>query len=95
MRFLLYIFLGAILSACSPKGKVFGTENGPFRASFDHYAINVTDLTVSSEFYQRAFQLDTLFNGTGNNRRIWFSLGEGMAMHIIETDEVDVVTPKG
>ncbi|MCP9235103.1 VOC family protein [Lewinella sp. JB7] len=84
-----------LMLSCTPKLSPFGTENGPFRASFDHYAINVDNLQRSADFYQRVFQLETVFNGTGNDRRVWFSLGEGMALHIIETDTVDVKTTKG
>ena len=95
MRYLFYLLTCCTLMACTPQLAPFGAENGPFRASFDHYAINVTDLQNSAAFYQRVFALDTVYNGTGNDRRVWFSLGEGMALHIIETDEVDVKTPKG
>ncbi|WP_116105689.1 VOC family protein [Lewinella sp. IMCC34191] len=95
MRYILLLLTVTTLTACAPRPDAFGTENGPFRASFDHYAINVTDLARSADFYRRVFSLDNVYNGTENDRRIWFSLGEGMALHIIETDEVDVKTPKG
>ncbi|NJB85497.1 catechol 2,3-dioxygenase-like lactoylglutathione lyase family enzyme [Lewinella marina] len=95
MRYLFLLATCWVAFSCSPKMTPFGTENGPFRASFDHYAINVDDLQQSADFYQRVFALDTVFNGTGNDRRVWFSLGEGMALHIIETDTVDVKTTKG
>ncbi len=93
-HFILFAF-ACLLASCAPKQATFGTGNGPFTASFDHYAINVDDLGQSAAFYQRVFELDTIYNGTGNDRRVWFSLGEGMALHIIETDVVDVKTPKG
>ncbi len=95
MRLLIGLVLGTLMVSCTPKLTPFGAENGTFRASFDHYAINVVDLQRSADFYRRAFALDTVYNGTANDRRVWFSLGEGMALHIIETDTVDVKTTKG
>ena len=80
---------------CATRPAAFGTANGAYGLSFDHYAINVTDLQRSADFYQRVLSIDTVYNGTENDRRIWYSLGEGMALHIIETDELDVKTPKG
>ncbi len=95
MRVLICLAFGASMFSCTPKLAPFGSENGPFKGSFDHYAINVDNLQRSADFYMKVFQLDTVFNGTGNDRRVWFSLGEGMALHIIETDTVEVKTTKG
>ena len=95
MRHILIFCLLCCLSGCASRPDAFGTANGAYGLSFDHYAINVTDLQRSADFYQRVLSIDTVYNGTENDRRIWYSLGEGMALHIIETDEVDVKTPKG
>ena len=95
MRILILLAVFTVLSSCSPRLTPFGEGNGPYGASFDHYAINVTDLDRSADFYMNTFSLDTIYNGTGNDRRVWMSLGEGMALHIIETDVADVTTTKG
>ncbi|WP_116124261.1 VOC family protein [Lewinella sp. IMCC34183] len=95
MRTLLCLGITLLALSCSPKIAPFGEANGAYGASFDHYAINVTDLDRSAEFYMHTFALDTIYNGTGNDRRVWMSLGEGMALHIIETDRADVTTTKG
>ncbi|THH41353.1 VOC family protein [Neolewinella litorea] len=95
MRYLTLLVCCSAIFSCTPQLAPFGEGNGPFRASFDHYAINVDDLQESADFYQTVFQLDTIFNGTGKDRRVWFSLGNGMALHIIETDVADVKTTKG
>ncbi len=95
MRYYILLAVSVLVSSCSPKLAPFGDANGAYGASFDHYAINVTDLDRSAEFYMKTFALDTIYNGTGNDRRVWMSLGEGMALHIIETDRADVTTTKG
>ena len=95
MRILICLAISAVMLSCTPKLAPFGDANGAYGASFDHYAINVTDLDRSADFYMKTFALDTVYNGTGNDRRVWMSLGEGMALHIIETDRADVTTTKG
>ena len=95
MRYLFLLAVCSLCYACSPRLSPFGTANGAYGASFDHYAINVSDLQRSADFYIQTFALDTVFNGTGNDRRVWMSLGEGMALHIIETDNPQVTTTKG
>lgn len=84
-----------LLTACSPQITTFGTETGRFQASFDHYAINVDDLDRSIGFYQQVFALDEITNGTGKENIRWLSLGEGMGLHIIETDRSELRLQKG
>lgn len=93
MRYLIYLL--PLLLSCAPKLAPFGRETGDYRASFDHYAINVAELDRSIDFYQRVFGLDEVVDGTGKDNIRWLSLGEGMALHVIETDRSQLRLQKG
>ncbi len=85
------------LASCSPKvvdSSVFGTANGRYGASFDHYAINVDDVDESVRFYQRVLDLDEIYDGTGKDNIRWLSLGNGMSLHVIESDRSEIRTQK-
>lgn len=83
------------LSACTPKAAIFGTETGRFGASFDHYAVNVDDLDESVAFYQRVLALAEIHDGTEKENIRWLSLGNGMSLHVIESDRSEVRLQKG
>ena len=89
------LLLLALLSTCAPRLQPFGAETGDYRASFDHYAINVEDLGRTIDFYQRVFGLEEVKNGTGKDNIRWLSLGAGMALHVIETDRTQLRLQKG
>ncbi len=90
----LSLFLSA-LTSCTPKAAVFGTETGRFGASFDHYAINVDDVDESVAFYQRVLALEEIHDGTEKDNIRWLSLGNGMGLHVIESDRSQVRLQKG
>ena len=94
MRISLFALLIA-LASCAPRPPLFGVESGSFRASFDHYAINVDDVDASVTFYQRVFDLPEISDGTGKDNIRWLALGDGMALHIIESDRSEVRLQKG
>lgn len=83
------------LSSCTPKAAIFGTETGRFGASFDHYAINVDDVDESVAFYQRVLALEEIYDGTEKENIRWLSLGNGMSLHVIESDRSQVRLQKG
>ena len=63
--------------------------------TIDHYAINVSDLNGSVDFYQDVFDLKEIQNGTGLPYIRWFRLGKSAELHIIEVDSLDMKLPKG
>jgi catechol 2,3-dioxygenase-like lactoylglutathione lyase family enzyme len=89
-----FVFLSA-LTSCTPKAAMFGTETGRFGASFDHYAINVDNVDESVAFYQKVLALAEIYDGTGKDHIRWLSLGNGMSLHVIESDRSQVRLQKG
>lgn len=83
------------IMSCSPKPTLFGSANGRYEASFDHYAINVDDVDESVRFYQKVMDLEEIYDGTGKDNIRWLSLGNGMSLHVIQTDRSQVKTQKG
>ena len=83
------------LSSCTPKANVFGKETGRYGASFDHYAINVDNLDESVAFYQKVLALEEIYDGTEKDHIRWLSLGNGMSLHVIQSDRSEVRTQKG
>ncbi|WP_299768046.1 VOC family protein [uncultured Dokdonia sp.] len=63
--------------------------------SIDHYAINVTDLQRSVDFYQSVFGLKEIYNGTQLDHIKWFRLGEQQELHIISVEKLQLQIPKG
>lgn len=87
-----------LLASCGSRPRpaaVFGTETGRFQASFDHYAINVDDLDRSVDWYRQVFGLEEITNGTGKDHIRWLSLGNGMSLHVIESDRSQLRLQKG
>ncbi|MEM9525489.1 MAG: VOC family protein [Bacteroidota bacterium] len=95
-RYLFYAITLMAFTACTPKAaSSFGGTNGKFGASFDHFAINVDDVDQSVAFYQKVLGLEEIYDGTGKDNIRWLSLGNGMSLHIIESDNSQVKLQKG
>ncbi|MBC6996849.1 VOC family protein [Neolewinella lacunae] len=98
MRFfpaLCWLLIAGLFTACSPKAAVFGTTTGVYGASFDHFAINVEDVDASVAFYQKVLGLEEIYDGTEKENIRWLSLGNGMSLHIIESDRSEIRLHKG
>jgi catechol 2,3-dioxygenase-like lactoylglutathione lyase family enzyme len=95
MRYQVLLFLPLLFAACSPKAAQFGSTTGQFGASFDHYAINVDDLDESVAFYQKVLALEEVHDGTEKDHIRWLSLGNGMSLHVIQSDRSAVRLQKG
>ena len=82
-------------TSCAPRAVAFGAATGRFAVSFDHYAINVDDVDQTVAFYQRVLDLAEIPDGTEKDNIRWLSLGDGMSLHVIETDRSQVRLQKG
>lgn len=50
----------------------------------NHSAIYVTDLEISTNFYQHVIGLDTIPEPFHDGRHAWFATGPGTSLHIIQ-----------
>jgi len=88
------IYLFILLISCTATS--YGQEkNSAMKFSIDHYAINVTDLQRSVDFYQSVFGLKEIYNGTQLDHIKWFRLGEQQELHIISVEKLQLQIPKG
>jgi catechol 2,3-dioxygenase-like lactoylglutathione lyase family enzyme len=88
----LYLFILLISSISTSYGQ---DKNSPMTFSVDHYAINVTDLQRSVDFYQNIFGIKEIYNGTQLDHIKWFRLGERQELHIIRVENLKLQIPKG
>lgn len=70
-------------------------QNYDINFTFDHYAINVSDLDRSVAFYQKYFFVKEIYDGTEKDHIRWFSLGNNQELHIITVEDLDINVPKG
>ena len=54
------------------------------KAHINHVAIFVVDLNRTNQFYQDMFSLDTIPEPFHDKRHTWYSLGSGVALHVIQ-----------
>ena len=54
------------------------------KTHINHVAIFVVDLGRTNHFYQDMFALDTIPEPFHDKRHTWYSLGSGVAMHVIQ-----------
>lgn len=88
----LYLFILLISSIYTSYGQ---DKNFLMTFSIDHYAINVTDLQRSVEYYQTVFGIKEIYNGTQLDHIKWFRLGERQELHIISVENLQLDIPKG
>ncbi len=59
-------------------------QNNKPKVTIDHVAIFVADLQKEASFYRDVMQLDTLAEPFHDNKHAWFTIGNGIAMHLIQ-----------
>lgn len=69
----------------------FSQEKKP---RINHVAFSVLDLNRSRVFYQNTIGLDTIPEPFHDNRHVWFAMGEGAALHLIQNPPPLVVPVK-
>jgi lactoylglutathione lyase len=80
----LFLSVGCLIIMGSLQSTFAQTNAKPAKAHLNHLAIYVVDVHLSARFYQDLFQLDTLPEPFHDNRHAWFSIGPGIALHIIQ-----------
>jgi lactoylglutathione lyase len=74
--FALCVIITSNLSAQSATAKI--------KPVLNHIAVYVVDLKVSTTFYQKIIQLDTIPEPFHDGRHTWFSIGPTGHLHIIQ-----------
>jgi lactoylglutathione lyase len=75
-----FLFAILILSAFYIKGS---SQSKPV-FKINHAAVFVTDLKRSGDFYTQILNLDTIPEPFHDNKHIWFNIGSGVQLHIIQ-----------
>ncbi|MEZ4857815.1 MAG: VOC family protein [Flavobacteriaceae bacterium] len=65
-----------------------------FKTNFDHHALAVNNITLSVDFYKNVLHLSQIDTPVDNPHIKWFSLGDKLQLHLIETEELDIKTHK-
>ena len=92
MKYFLTTLSLVVLVSCTEKKPVLSQSNV---FTFDHYAINVSDLNRSVEYYQKYLYVEEIYDGTEKDHIRWFSLGNNQELHIIQVDSLELNIPKG
>lgn len=67
----------------------------PPELSYNHYALQVSNLDKSAKFYSRILGLQEIENKTEQPHIRWFSTGARSELHIIESDTAKEAPGKG
>ncbi len=67
-----------------PGYNAFSQQNVTQKASLNHIALYVTDLKISTSFYQHIIGLDTIAEPFHDGRHTWFSIGPKSHLHLIQ-----------
>lgn len=94
LKAMLLCSIAFVLQSCDIKVKE-RPQDTSLSFAMDHYAINVTDLERSVNFYQDLFDIKEIKNGTELDHIRWFRLGASEELHIIKVDSLDKKIPKG
>jgi lactoylglutathione lyase len=69
-------------------------QDTSIKLTFNHQALSVRDIDKSVAFYKNVLQLTEIENRTKVAGRRWFSLGEGLELHLISMPEEKIVVSK-
>ena len=64
--------------------QIFSQQNTMSKASLNHIALYITDLKISTSFYQNIIGLDTIPEPFHDGRHTWFSIGPKSHLHLIQ-----------
>jgi len=73
---------------------VSGQTSMPLNMTFDHQALFVHNLDTSAGFYSEILLLKEIENKTKNPMIRWFSMGNGIELHLISGDNSGIVLKK-
>jgi lactoylglutathione lyase len=59
-------------------------QQNKLKVTIDHVAIYVVDLEKEAGFYRDVLQFDTLAEPFHDGKHAWFTIGSGIAMHLIQ-----------
>ena len=59
-------------------------QTGKSKARINHTAIFVKNLKVTKAFYEQVLGLDTIAEPFHDGKHAWYTIGPGIAMHVIE-----------
>ena len=62
-------------------------QNKALKITIDHVALYVVNLEKEASFYRDVLQFDTLAEPFHDGKHAWFTIGPGIAMHIIQGAE--------
>ena len=62
--------------------------------SFQHAALAVADVDISVEYYMNVFGFKEIPNLTKRPEIRWLSLGEGLELHLIQSDTAEIKVTK-
>lgn len=69
-------------------------QDSSINFTFNHLALSVKDVDLSSNFYKNVLGLREITNWTKMDGIRWFSLGEGKELHLISIVKETVITNK-
>lgn len=81
------ILLAASILLVSGLFNGVNAQNAKPRITIDHVALYVVDLDKEAGFYRDVLQFDTLAEPFHDGKHAWFTIGPGIAMHIIQGAE--------
>ena len=83
MKRFYYLTLGMFLMA-----SICNSQN--IKLTFNHKALLVDDLENSASFYERILFLEEIEVPEGVTSMRWFSLSNGIQLHLIKVDNIEV-----
>ena len=81
------LLLAASLFLVSGLFNVTNAQNKALKITIDHVALYVVNLEKEASFYRDVLQFDTLAEPFHDGKHAWFTIGPGIAMHIIQGAE--------
>jgi lactoylglutathione lyase len=63
-------------------------------AILNHIALNVSNLEISTRFYQEVVGLDTITEPFHDGKHTWLHIGKGFQLHLLRIGKVAIEHPK-
>ena len=84
MKKIISFALSFVLSALISNEIYAQSDLNKVKPTLNHIAVYVKNLKISTDFYQRIIQLDTIPEPFHDGRHTWFSIGALSHLHLIE-----------